>query len=110
MVKLADGEPVIVDTSANDGFQIDPTEFERAITPRTRALVLNTPSNPTGGIYTRARLEAIADIVVRRDLFVISDDIYRSLVYGGRTYTSIASLSPAIAEFFHAASLLILEG
>ena len=98
MVKIAGGEPVIVETSAESEFTPNPEDLEAAITKRTRALLLNTPSNPTGAVYDRARLEAIANIALRHDLFVISDDIYRSLVYPGAQYTSIASLSPEIAE------------
>jgi aspartate aminotransferase len=97
MVKLAGGEPVIVPTTAAEGFQLDPERLTAAITPRTRAIVLNTPSNPTGAVYTRNRLAAIAERVLPHDVYVISDDIYRSLVYGGREYASIASLSPAMA-------------
>jgi aspartate aminotransferase len=93
MVKLADGEPVIVDTAADDGFQVDPEALRAAITDKTRAIVLNTPSNPTGAVYTRERLEAIAGVLEGTDVLVISDDIYRSLVYGDTKYVSIASLS-----------------
>jgi len=96
-VNLAGGTPVIVDTTAEDGFCLDPDKLKAAITDHTRALVLNTPCNPTGALYNRERLAAIADIVLEHDLFVISDDIYRSLVYGDAEYCSIASLSPEIA-------------
>jgi aspartate aminotransferase len=98
MVKLAGGEPVIVETSAADGFNPDPQRVAAAITAKTRAIVINTPSNPTGAIYDRAVLEEIGKLAVERDLFIVSDDIYRSLVYPGGTYTSIASLSDEIAE------------
>jgi aspartate aminotransferase len=97
MVKIAGGEPVIVETTAERGFVLDPAALDAAITDKTRALVLNTPSNPTGAVYDRATLEAIAKIAIQRGIYVISDDIYRSLVYGDTTYTSIASLSPEIA-------------
>jgi aspartate aminotransferase len=98
MVKLAGGEPVIVETLAADGFTPDPKRVEAAITSRTRAIVLNTPSNPTGAIYTREALKAIGELAVARDLFLVSDDIYRSLVYPGAEYTSVASISDEIAE------------
>jgi aspartate aminotransferase len=97
MVKIAGGDPVIVETRAEDGFAMTAAALERAVTDRTRAVVLNTPSNPTGALYSRAQLEALAEVVVRRDLVVISDDIYRSLVYGGAEYVSIASLGPEVA-------------
>jgi aspartate aminotransferase len=97
MVKLAGGEPVIVETSAADGFNPDPERVKAAITAKTRAIVLNTPSNPTGAIYSREALEALGELAVEHDLFVVSDDIYRSLVYPGGQYTSIASLSDELA-------------
>jgi aspartate aminotransferase len=98
MVKIAGGEPVIVDTRADDGFQLDPAALNNAITSRTRAVIINTPSNPTGGIYTQQRLRALAEVIVDRDLLVISDDIYRSLVYGDHKYASIAAQSPEVGE------------
>jgi len=97
MVRIAGGTPVIVDTSMENGFAMEGEDFRRAITDRTRALVLCTPSNPTGAIYDRARLEAIAKLCIENDIYVVSDDIYRSLVYGRAEYVSIASLSPEIA-------------
>jgi aspartate aminotransferase len=97
MVKLAGGEPVIVESTAADGFQVDPDRLRAAIGPRTRAVVLNTPCNPTGAVYSRERLAAIARVVVEKDILVVSDDIYRALVYGGATWTSIASLGADIA-------------
>lgn len=105
MVKLAGGTPVIVETSAASDFQLDPAALRAAITPRTRALVLNTPCNPTGAVTPRATLEAIAEIALDTGVWVISDDIYRSLVYGDTVYASIASLSPEIA-----AQTIIVDG
>lgn len=105
MVGLAEGTPVIVPTAADNGFLLEPEDLRAAITDKTRALVLNTPSNPTGALYDRARLEAIASMVLEHDLFVISDDIYRSLVYGDAVYHSIASLSPEVA-----ARTIIIDG
>jgi aspartate aminotransferase len=98
MVKIAGGNPVILETRAEDGFMVDPARLRAACTAKTRAIVLNTPSNPTGAIYDRARLEEVAKVCVERDIFVICDDIYRELVYGDAVYTSIASLSPEIGE------------
>jgi len=97
MVRLAGGEPVSVLTSADNGFAMSAEQLDAACTERTRAVVLNSPSNPTGSIYTRAQLEALLEVVVRRDLLVVSDDIYRSLVYGDAKYTPFASLSPEAA-------------
>lgn len=97
MVRLAGGNPVIVSTRAEDGFALSADDFAAAITDRTRAVIINTPSNPTGAVWPRANLEAIAKIAIARDLLIITDDIYRELCYGGAEYTSIAKLSPDIA-------------
>jgi aspartate aminotransferase len=97
MVMLAGGKPVIVETRAEDDFAVAPEALAAAVTPRTRAVVLNNPSNPTGGVYSKAQIEALAKVVVEKNLLVISDDIYRSLVYGDATYVSIAALSPELA-------------
>jgi aspartate aminotransferase len=93
---LNDATPVFVTTTAADGFILDPKRLDAAITPRTKALILNSPSNPTGAGYTRAQLEAVAEVVVRRGLIVISDEIYGEIVYDGFRHVSIASLSPEI--------------
>jgi aspartate aminotransferase len=98
MVRIAGGTPVIVETTAEGGFAMEAEAFRSAITDRTRALVLCTPSNPTGAVYNRTQLEAIAKLCIEHDIYVISDDIYRSLVYGKTEYVSIASLSPEMAK------------
>jgi aspartate aminotransferase len=98
MVMLAGGRPIIVDTRAEDDFAVDPAAVEEAITPRTRAIVLNNPSNPTGAVYTKKQVEALAQIVLKHHLLVISDDIYRQLVYGDAQYHSIAAVDPHVAE------------
>jgi aspartate aminotransferase len=98
MVKLAGGRPVIVETRAEDDFTMRPEALADAVTGRTRAVVMNNPSNPTGAVYSRARIEALAQVVVEKNLLVVSDDIYRSLVYGDTEYVSLASLGPALAE------------
>jgi aspartate aminotransferase len=97
MVMLAAGRPVIVPSRAEDDFAARPDAIAAAISPRTRAIVLNTPSNPTGAVWGRAQIEALARLVVDRNLLVISDDIYRSLVYGGAEYVSIAAVGPELA-------------
>ena len=98
MVMMAGGRPVIVETRADDDFAMRPEQLADAVTTRTRAVVLNNPSNPTGAVYTRAQIEALAKVVVEKNLLVISDDIYRSLVYGGAEYVSIAAQGPELAE------------
>jgi len=97
MVMLAGGRPVILETRAADDFAVTAQQVAAACSPRTRAIVLNNPSNPTGAVYTRAQIEALAKVVVEKDLLVISDDIYRQLVYGGGEYVSIAAVSPEVA-------------
>ena len=98
MVRLAGGHPVIVETLASDDFAVRPDVVAAAVTSRTRAIVLNTPSNPTGAVYSRTQIEGLAKIALERDLLVISDDIYRSLVYGDAQYVSIAALGPEMAK------------
>ena len=98
MVRLAGGNPVVVETTADEGFLMTPEDLRAAITKRTRALILNSPSNPTGAVYDRARLESVASIAVEHDLLILSDDIYRSLVYGDAEYISVASLAPDVAR------------
>ena len=97
MVMLAAGRPVIVPSRAEDDFAPTAESIAEAISPRTRAIVLNTPSNPTGAVWSRAQIEALAALVVQHHLVVVSDDIYRSLVYAGAEYVSIAALSPELA-------------
>jgi aspartate aminotransferase len=98
MVLLAGGKPVILPTRAETGFAPDPAALAELITPRTRAMVINTPSNPTGAVWGPEVLRPIGELCASRGVLLISDDIYRSLVYGGASYTSIASLSPEIAR------------
>lgn len=93
MVKLADGVPVILQTKEEDGFKFTAEEFRAAITPKTRALVLNSPSNPTGMVYTAEELTELAKVAVEHNIYVISDEIYEHLIYEGK-HTSIASVSP----------------
>jgi aspartate aminotransferase len=97
MVMLAGGKPVILETRAEDDFAVTAAQVRAACGGRTRAIVLNNPSNPTGAVYTRAQIEALAAVVVEKDLLVISDDIYRQLVYGDAEYVSIAAQGPELA-------------
>ena len=98
MVMLAGGRPVILDTRAEDDFAVTAQQVRNACSGRTRAIVLNNPSNPTGAVYSRAQIEALAEVVVENDLLVVSDDIYRQLVYGDAEYVSIASVHPEVAK------------
>ena len=98
IVLLAGGKPVIIPTTAETGFRITPEQLEKAITPKTRAFILCSPSNPTGAGYDRAALEALRPIFEKHNLVVVSDDIYRRLVYRDFKFTQIATLSPKMAE------------
>ena len=97
-VILNDATPVIVETTEQEGFRISAAKLEKAITSKTKAIVLNSPSNPTGLAYDRKTLEEIAAVAVKHRIYVISDEIYEKLVYDGFTHTSIASLNPEIKE------------
>lgn len=98
MIRMADAEPVLVETSFESNFILDAAAFEKAITPKTKALVLNSPSNPTGTVYNREQLQAIADVAVKHDILVISDEIYEFLIYDNTEHISIASLGEEIKE------------
>src|SRR5262245_6858977 len=91
------GVPKFVSTDASDAFELSPTEVEAAITERTKVLFLGYPCNPTGAVLSEDKLNAIAEIAVRRDLLVVSDDIYDRLVYGGHRHIPISSL-PGMKE------------
>jgi aspartate aminotransferase len=97
-VLLNDAVPVFVGTYEEDGFMLRPEALESKITKKTKALILNSPSNPTGSIYDRKTLEAIAEIAVRHNIYVISDEIYEKLVYDGLEHVSIASLGKEIKD------------
>jgi aspartate aminotransferase len=93
MVVLANATPVIVKTDQSSGFKITAEQLQQAITKKTRALVLNSPSNPTGSAYTKKELEALAEVALKNNLLVISDEIYEKIVFDGFEPISIASLS-----------------
>ena len=97
-VLLNDATPVIVETTEQEGFRISAARLEKAITKKTKAIILNSPSNPTGLAYDRKTLEEIAAVAVKHRIYVISDEIYEKLVYDGFTHISIASLNPEIKE------------
>ncbi|QZZ19038.1 pyridoxal phosphate-dependent aminotransferase [Leptothermofonsia sichuanensis E412] len=98
MVKLAAGNPVIVKTTAKNGFKITPEQLRQAITPQTRLFVLNSPSNPTGMVYTPEEIRALADVIVEKDIYVVSDEIYEKLLYDGAEHFSIGAASPEIYD------------
>src|SRR4051812_27664980 len=98
LVKLAGAAPVIVETTEAEGFKLTPDRFLAAVTPRTRLLMLNSPSNPTGVVYSRTELEALADAVLTTGTGVLSDEIYEQLCYGDARPTCVATLRPGLAE------------
>jgi len=98
MVKLAGARPVIVETTDKTEFKITPEALRRAITPNTRLFILNSPSNPTGSVYTPAEIKALADICLERNVLIMSDEIYEHLLYEGAVHQSVASFSPAHYE------------
>jgi len=98
MVKLAGGTPVIIQTDEKSQFKITPTQLQQAITPHTKLFIINSPSNPTGMVYTPAELAALAEVVVENDILVVSDEIYEKLVYDDTKHVSIGALSPEIYE------------
>ena len=98
MVKLASGKPVIVQTDASTGYKITPEQLNRAITPKTKLFVLNSPSNPTGMVYTTAEIKALAEVIVDRDILVVADEIYEKIIYDDAQHVSIGSLGKEIFD------------
>lgn len=97
LVELTGAVPVLVNTTEASGFCMSAEQFRQAITPRTRLLMLNNPSNPTGSTYTAAGLEALAKVAVEKDILVLSDEIYEKLIYKGGEFRSFASFGPDVA-------------
>ena len=93
LIKLADGVPVIVNCDENDGYKLSAKNIEKAVTSKTKAIILNSPHNPTGIVYNKNELEEIAQIAKKYNLIIISDEIYEKLIYDGEEHVSIASLS-----------------
>lgn len=97
-VKLADGTPVYLEGKEENQFKITAEDLKKVITDRTKALVLNSPSNPTGSLYSAEELSAIGEVCLENDILIVSDEIYEKLVYGGVKHTSIAELSPELKK------------
>ncbi len=96
MVRLAGGKPVVIPTDRATGYKLTPDQLAQAVTPRSRLLILNSPNNPTGVVYQRQELQALAEAIVAHDLWLIADEIYEKLVYDGVEHVSIATLSQEI--------------
>lgn len=98
MVKMTGGIPVIVTAGEESGFKVTASQIEAAITDKTKCLMLNNPSNPTGMIYSKDELKSIAEVCVKHDLYILADEIYYKLIYDGIEFTSIASLGDEVKE------------
>ncbi len=98
MVKLAGGVPVVVTTDESTGFKMTPAMLTAKLTPRTRAINLNSPSNPTGAVYSKSELAALADIAVAHRLAIVTDEMYEKLLYDGAEHFSIAALGPEVRQ------------
>lgn len=97
MVRLADGEPVVIETSVDNGWAPDPAEIRKALSPRTKAIIINSPSNPSGAVLSRAALAGIADALKGSDCLVVTDDIYERLLYVPGGFYNIANVAPELA-------------
>jgi aspartate aminotransferase len=98
MVKLSEAEPIILETQPEDKFKVIPKKLEKTITPRTKLLILNSPNNPVGYIYTKEELEEIASICVSKNIYVLSDEVYEKIIFDENRHFSIASLNKDIYD------------
>jgi aspartate aminotransferase len=98
LVELVGGIPVLVDSTEAEGFVISIEKLQKAITPNTTLIMINSPSNPTGVVYPPELLEQIGNLAIENDLYILSDEIYEKLIYPGSTFRSMASFSPEITE------------
>ncbi len=98
MVKMVGGIPVIVETKVENEWKITPEEFEDAMSPMTKMIIINSPGNPTGAVYSRDELKALGEIAAGEDILILSDEIYEKLVYGEEKHVSIASISKEIFD------------
>ena len=98
MIKIAGGKPVVVQCDENNNYKLTPSRFERAITGKTKAIVINSPSNPTGIVYSEAELRALAEVAVEHGIYIISDEIYEKLIYDNLVHVSAGSLSRDIFD------------
>ncbi|AUS99553.1 aspartate aminotransferase [Nostoc sp. CENA543] len=98
MVTLVGGKPVIIQTDAATGYKITPEQLKQAITPKTKLFILNSPSNPTGMVYTPEEIKALAQVIVDADIYVVSDEIYEKILYDGAEHISIGSLGEEIFQ------------
>jgi len=98
MLQLADATPVIVPTPEANGFKLTPEVLKAHLTPRTKGLILNSPSNPTGSVYSREELAALAEVILAHKLLVVSDDIYEKILFDGQQFVNLAQLDPELKK------------
>jgi aspartate aminotransferase len=99
IVLLGGARPVIIECTLADGFRLTPEALEKAITPKTKWLIFNQPSNPTGACYTRAQLKALTDVLIKHpEVWILTDDMYEHLVYGGFKFSTVAEVEPGLYE------------
>lgn len=94
MVRLAGAEPVIVETTQENDWKMTPAQFEEAMSPRTKMVIINSPGNPTGSVYSKEELRALVEVAADEEITILSDEIYESLTYDGAEHVSVASLTP----------------
>ena len=94
MVRLAGAEPIIVQTTQENDWKITPAQFEEAMSPRTKMIIINSPGNPTGSVYTKEELRSLVEVAADEEIIILSDEIYESLTYDGAEHVSVASLTP----------------
>ncbi|MDY7222266.1 pyridoxal phosphate-dependent aminotransferase [Halalkalibacterium halodurans] len=97
-VKLAGGEPVFVEGKESNDFKLTPAQLEPVLTDRTKAIIINSPSNPTGSLYTQEELAVLGEVCLKHNVLIVSDEIYEKLVYDGAKHTSVAEISPQLKE------------
>jgi aspartate aminotransferase len=98
MVRAVGAEPVFVETKQENGWKMTAAEFDAAMSGSTKMVIINSPNNPTGAVYTREELEAISEVAASEDILILSDEIYEKLVYGEAEHASIASVSPEVRD------------
>jgi aspartate aminotransferase len=98
MVKIAGGVPIIVQTKPENGYKITPEEFEEAMSPKTRLIIINSPGNPTGSVYSEEELKALSEVALTEDILILSDEIYEKLIYDNQKHFSIASISTEVYD------------
>ena len=98
MCRMVGAEPVIVQTKEENGWKMTPDEFEEAMSPMTKMVIINSPNNPTGAVYTKDELEALGEVALYEDIIILSDEIYEKIIYDGREHVSIASISKELFD------------